>query len=63
VDEILGPNNWIRTRLAKEQRISTSVGLTSVDIPIDEKTKYEMNHSIKSFIATETPRNETAGVD
>jgi hypothetical protein len=63
VDEILGPQNWIRDRLAKEKKISTSVGLTSVDIPIDEKTKYEMNHTIKSFIATESPRNTKAGVE
>ena len=62
VDEILGKDNWIRKRLAENKRIPTSVGLQSIDVPIDEKTKYEFNHSIKSFIATEFPRNEMVGV-
>ncbi len=63
VDEILGPQNWIRRRLQAKQKMTTSVGLVSTDVPIDEKTKYEMNHRIKSFIATQTPRNKSAGVD
>lgn len=63
VDEILGPQNWIRKRLQKQMKINTSVGLKSTDIPIDAKTKYEINHKIKSFVATQFPRNEKAGVD
>jgi hypothetical protein len=63
VDEILGKDNWIRKRLKETKRIPTSVGLISTDVPIDEETKYELNHKIKSFVATEFPRNESAGVD
>jgi hypothetical protein len=63
VDEILGKNNWIRKRLKAKKKINTSVGLLSTDIPIDDKTKYEINHKIKSFVATEFPRNRKAGVD
>lgn len=63
VDEILGKKNWIRKRLDAKQKIPTSVGLVSTDIPIDSQTKYEINHKLKSFIATQEPRNEDAGVD
>lgn len=63
VDEILGKDNWIRKRLKSKKKIPTSVGLISVDVPIDNETKYELNHTIKSFIATEHPRNEDAGIE
>ena len=63
VDEILGNDNWIRKRLDAKQKITTSVGLISTDIPIDSQTKYEINHKLKSFIATQAPRNADAGVD
>lgn len=63
VDEILGKDNWIRKRLKETKRIPTSVGLISTDVPIDKKTKYELNHKIKSFVATQFPRNESAGID
>ena len=63
VDEILGPNNWIRKRIKQNRKINTSVGLKSTDIPLEENVEYEMNHNIKSFIATRQPRNMKAGVE
>ena len=60
-DRILGVNNFIRQKTMKNENIPTSVALYSKDRPSKEGM-LESDLDIRSFVFTNNPRNERAGL-
>ena len=60
-DRILGSDNYIRQKTMKNENIPTSVALYSKDRPSKEGM-LESDLDIRSFVFTQSPRNERAGL-
>jgi len=60
-DRILGKDNYIRQKTLKNENIPTSVALYSKDRP-GKDGMLESDLDIRSFVFTQSPRNEEAGI-
>jgi len=58
---ILKDKDWIRDYTHQGKKLTTSVALRSVDVDMPDGRKYELNHDLRSFVFTRTPRNTDAG--